>query len=137
MLPEGKRILWMVWALVVAQIAAGAVIIGLIGWTSSKVRADRAELIERERRLVQTSLQERQLALKAREAIERLLLDGPTESPDGQVIDNLEIVVERQLDLDLIVYRLQLLVPECSPCRACRQILNCPKSVLVHYSLLH
>jgi hypothetical protein len=52
---EGKRIQWMVWGLVAVAFVVGVGTIGVIGWTLSNIRGERAALVEEEQRLEEAS----------------------------------------------------------------------------------
>lgn len=101
MIPEGKRILWMVWALVAVGLAAGIVTIGLVGWTLSKVRAERSQSVERERQLMQASVKVGRLSVESRDAIQRVLQEGNLEGADIGPVSSLSALVKQLLDSDL------------------------------------
>ncbi len=94
---QGKRIRWMVWGLVAVALVAGLLTVGMVGWTLSKVRAERAQLVEEERRLVQASEEVSRLALGSREELEALLRGGSGEATGVEAIGALRETVRRQL----------------------------------------
>ena len=98
MLDEGKRVHWMVWGLVGVAFAAGMITIGVIGWTLSKVRTERSELIQHEQNLVRTSEEVSKLALESRTEIEGLLQGGAVQTGKGRAIGEWSGLIRQQLN---------------------------------------
>ena len=95
---EGKSIQRWVWGLVGVAFVMGVVTIGVIGWNLSKMRAERAQLVEEEQQLLQASEEIGRLGLESQEEIETLLLEGSTQTGDGEIISSLQQEVQQQLD---------------------------------------
>lgn len=95
---EGRRIIVMVWVLVAASVAAGALTIGLVGWTLLSMREERSLLINQESQLVKTSLEVNRLVSFARSAIESLLQDRPTQPKNATAIQSLQEYIHKQVN---------------------------------------
>ena len=95
---EGRRIIFMVWVLVAASVAAGALTIGLVGWTILSVKADRSRLIEQESKLVRDSVEVNRLVSLVHSEIETLLQEGQTHTHGEYAIKPLQEYIQKQLN---------------------------------------
>ncbi|UCE64051.1 MAG: PAS domain S-box protein, partial [Nitrospirota bacterium] len=96
---EGRRVQRMVWILVAIAFSVVAITIGIIGWTLSNVRTERAEMVEEQQRLQEASSEISRLASKSREEILALLGEGATQNTNGESISNLRDRVKQQLSV--------------------------------------
>ena len=87
----------MVWGLVAVAFAVGIVTIGIIGWTLSNIRSERTEVVAEQQRLEKSSEEISRLALNSREEILALLAGGTIQQEKGQVIGELQQLVQQQL----------------------------------------
>ncbi|MEC4672904.1 MAG: hypothetical protein VST68_01825, partial [Nitrospirota bacterium] len=95
---EGRRIIFMVWVLVAASVAAGALTIGLVGWTILSVKADRSRLIDQESKLVRDSVEVNRLVSLVHSEIETLLQEGQTHTHGENAIKPLREYIQKQLN---------------------------------------
>ena len=94
---EGKRIIWLVWALVAASFVAGTFTIGMFGWHLVNIRMERVQLIDRGRQLMQGNDQIIRLSSVVRSRIDDLLnLDG-IYPPNKIPINEFQNFIEEQL----------------------------------------
>ena len=96
---EGKRVQRMVWLLVAVAFTVVVVTIGIIGWTLSNVRTERAKMVEEQQRLEEASGEISRLASKSREEILALLGEGAAPTANGEAISKLRDRVKQQLGL--------------------------------------
>ncbi len=82
-LKPGRKIILLVWLLVMIGLFVGVVTSGLIGWTLHDLNRERLRLVARERRLTRGAEQLRRLSRQAQSALDSLLqLDlGPISVP--------------------------------------------------------
>ena len=96
---EGLRAQRMVWLLVAVAFMVVLVTIGIIGWTLSNVRTERAQMVEEQQRLEEVSEEISRLALKSQEDILTLLGEETTQNTKGEAISNLRVLVQQQLTI--------------------------------------
>ena len=95
---QGDRIQWMVWTLVGISLFAGTVTIGLVGWTLSTIRSDRASLAKADTQWVRASTSLQQLAEKGHREVEALLTtEEPHRNRSRASIDRLTQLIEQYL----------------------------------------
>ena len=70
---QGRRIVWLVWLLAAIGLLIGAVTFGLVGWTLSRVRAERTRAAAQQERLVGFSQALRERAVEGRAEIQTIL----------------------------------------------------------------
>lgn len=96
---EGQRAQRLVWLLVAVAFTAVVVTIGIIGWTLSNVRTERAQMVEEQQRLQDASGEISRLASKSREEFLALLGEGAAPNAKGEAIPKLRDLVKQQLSL--------------------------------------
>ena len=94
---EGKRIIWLVWALVAASFVAGTFTIGMFGWHLANIRMERVQLIDRGRQLIQGNDQVIRLSSVVRSSIDDLLNLDEIHPPNETPINEFQNFIEEQL----------------------------------------
>ena len=97
---EGKRITWLVWALVAASIAAGTFTIGIFWWHLVNIRMERVQLIDRGRQLMQNNDQVIRLSSVVHSSFDDLLNLDAIHPPNERPIQEFQNLIEEQLNSD-------------------------------------